>query len=182
MNIERIINFCKRKLAKEAEADEIGSEHRAAAFQEVIDYYQKSKDVRKSDVEKIKEIFLRHYQEYHKKTTGRNLKYRFEKREENHIKKLIPHMKEHLTLEDTDELEMPVDEFFDGFLERMPDWWKDNCYSVSTISRHFNKILTQIQKNHSEYGKQQQRREKYRTDKPTVKDILTTIASSNPEG
>ena len=34
--------------------------------------------------------------------------------------------------------------FFEAFLTKMPQWWKDTNFNMKAIVTHFNKIFTQI--------------------------------------
>lgn len=178
MDTNRIISFCKRKLKKEGMDLSGITSPRGAAFNEVLEFIEKAETASKSEVEQIKEIFIRNYTDYTLDAYKKKMTYNFSRAETNHAKKLIPLMKEYIYHNDEIQDDMSVANFFNMFLQRMPEWWKTHSYNFAAIARNFNKIITQMlhdKKHRTQYNGQGTSH----SNKPTIEDVTAAINYGN---
>jgi hypothetical protein len=187
VNIDRIIKFCHTQIGiQNTDGDGLFLESvevrtaRTLAYESVIDFIVNSDKAKQSDVDKIKEIYQRHYELHISKLTKRKRStvYNFTQRSNLLIKNtLIPLIKAEIGNNPDDYGEMDVATFFEFYMTNIPEFWRKNAFEITTLGKEdqFRKICLQISSNsHGSYGE---------SKKATMEDLTSdlNISKTNME-
>lgn len=110
----------------------------ALAFSLGIEYVPASKEKKESIFNECKAIFFAFYT----KETG--LIYTFTGRDAKALKELVGKVKAIFNYPATDD---QIPDAFGLLLEKLPDWYKKNAFSLPVINSKFNEIVSSISKN-----------------------------------
>lgn len=103
-----------------------------------VQYVPESKEKKESQFNECKALFFSFY----KKETG--LIYSFTGQDAKSLKELIGKIR---MLYNYPANEYPVVETFGMLLEKLPDWYKKNAFSLPVINKKFNEIVASIKQN-----------------------------------
>lgn len=115
----------------------------ALSFALGVEYEPDTKEKQQTVFNRCQQIFC----DYYTKETG--LTYVFEGKEGKALKELIYKVTQMLFMPTDDEI---VDSFT-AMIQNLPDWYKQNQFSLPVINKKFNEIIASINKNGK--GKQQ---------------------------
>lgn len=148
MNIERIIRYAEQMIDREKYNRETGHKFRIEAYTNVIDFISNADKASNDEIEKICKVWDKHWSSYMRIITGREkpMKYSFNNKEINDIiaLDLIPNIKKIIADNFNEFGAISVDQFFDTFLENLPEWWRKHQFTIRGITKNFNTIYQQI--------------------------------------
>lgn len=170
--------FAKRTMTATAELivkniDDLASGEKRIS---VVGAYQKKSERKANEelTEKIKNIFSAHYSAQVKKTTGHEVKFNFTDEDTEIIRERLLIL---IRLEINTNLnpeEVTVEMFWDMYLQKMPEWWKENHFTIKGIAKNFKQILNQIIFKNGE-----QQRKRSSKHKPTIDDVCAHIETGD---
>ena len=174
MKSERIIKFCEKEIAREQIVIGGANSDKIEAYQMVVEYIKSGDNAKGTEVEEIKALFDIQFEGHIKKIRNSKnpIKYNWTSKEENAIKlKLIPMIKKVIGENEEEFDRVTVVKFFEAFILKLPQWWRDNNFNITAIVRHFDKIYTQIitSKDGSGNGSN------HHNSKPTVSDMMSDL-------
>ena len=107
-----------------------------------VPYEAKAKDQQESIFTKCRRVFSDHY----KQKTG--LAYSFGAKEGKALKEILSKLTDQTTNATDDEIALT----FEALIQNLPDWYKQNAFSLPRINGNFNEIVANIRNN----GRRQQ--------------------------
>lgn len=115
----------------------------ALAFSLGVEYVPVSKEKKESIFNECKAIFFKFY------TDETGIIYTFTGQDAKALKELVDKVKTIFNYPATDD-QIPV--AFGLLLEKLPDWYKKNAFSLSVINKKFNEIVSSIQQKNNGKG------------------------------